>query len=125
VIDGPAGIGLTAIASVIGVSLAVVIAEPTISGLYDLRRTLDLLGRLNIKTAAVINKSDLNPGLASDIADHLSLRGVTLLGSIVYSDQVGQADASGKFAVDISGVSAVEEIKAAVGRTMTLAGSVS
>jgi MinD superfamily P-loop ATPase len=124
VIDGPAGIGSTAIASVVGVSLAVVIAEPTISGLADLRRAIDLLGRLNIRTAAVINKCDLNPGIASDITDYLNGMGVDILGSISHSDQVSRADALGEFAVDLSGVQAVEEIKSAVGRTMTLAGAV-
>jgi len=124
VIDGPAGIGSTAIASVIGVSLAVVIAEPTISGLADLRRAIDLLGRLNIRMAAVINKSDLNSQIASGITGYLNGMGVEILGSIAHSDQVSRADTLGEFAVDLQGVPAAEEIKAAVGRTIALAGAV-
>ncbi len=121
IIDGPAGIGATAIASVVGTALAVLVAEPTISGMYDLGRMVDLLERLGIKAVGVLNKSDLNPAIASDIAGYLGRRNVPLLGSIPYSDRVNEAISAGKFVVDVAGDPAVEEIKRVVTRTLEAA----
>jgi len=121
IIDGPAGIGAPAIASVIGTALAVLVAEPTISGLYDLGRVVDLLERLGIKVVGVVNKSDLNPDLASDIAGYLTRRGIQLLGSIPYSDRVNEAVSAGRFVVDVAGDPAVEEMKRVVARILDVA----
>ncbi len=122
IIDGPAGIGATAIASVIGTALAVLVAEPTISGIYDLGRMVDLLERLGIKAVGVVNQSDLNPEIASDIAGYLSRKWIPLLGSIPYSDRVNEAISAGKFVVDVAGDDpAVEEIKKVVARILEAA----
>jgi len=121
IIDGPAGIGAPAIASLVDTDLAVLVAEPTISGIYDLGRVVELLEQLGIKAVAVVNKSDLNSELATDIAGYLSGRGIPLLGSIPYSDRVNEAVSAGKFVVDVTGDPAVEEIKRVVARILEAA----
>ena len=45
-IDGPPGIGCPVIASLTGVNLAAIVIEPTLSGIHDLERILDLIHHL-------------------------------------------------------------------------------
>jgi MinD superfamily P-loop ATPase len=65
--DGSPGIGCPVISSLSGVQLAVVVTEPTPSGLHDMGRITDLCGHFKIPVAAIINKCDLNPGIADRI----------------------------------------------------------
>ncbi len=58
--DGAPGIGCPVISSLSGVSLAVVVTEPTVSGRHDLVRVADLCAHFRIPVAVFINKFDLN-----------------------------------------------------------------
>lgn len=60
IIDGPPGIGCPVIASVTGTSHAVIVTEPTGSGIHDMKRILQLTTHFGIKTGVVVNKSDIN-----------------------------------------------------------------
>lgn len=111
IIDGPAGIGSPVIATIIGVSLAVVITEPSVSGMYDLRRVLDLTKHLGIRTAAIINKHDINSRVAIEIEDYLATLDTVLLGKIPFSSGVSEAIAGGRFAIDAPDDPAAEETK--------------
>ncbi len=66
-IDGPPGIGCPVIASLTGASLALIVAEPTQSGWHDMKRMNDLLNKMQIPSVILLNKANLNPGLATDI----------------------------------------------------------
>ncbi|MEA3448391.1 MAG: ATP-binding protein [Bacteroidota bacterium] len=65
--DGPPGIGCPVIASLTGASLAVIVTEPTQSGWHDMKRMNDLLNKMQIPAVILLNKANLNPGLAADI----------------------------------------------------------
>ena len=65
--DGPPGIGCPVISAVSGVHLAVIVTEPTPSGLHDLERILSLCDHFAIPVAVVINKSDLNVDMTRKI----------------------------------------------------------
>ena len=60
VIDGPPGIGCAVISSITGVDHVLIVTEPTISGLHDMKRTLELVSKFNLKPWVLINKFDLN-----------------------------------------------------------------
>ena len=111
IIDGPAGLGAPLITAIMGIALAVVVTEPTLSGIHDLRRLVELTGELRIKTAVVINKCDLNPGVAVEIEEYLARAEVPLLGRIPYSTEVNKATAGGKLLVEVADDPAAEEIK--------------
>ncbi len=89
--DGPPGTGCPAIASLTGSHLALLVIEPTRSGLHDAGRILELIEKFNIEAAAVINKYDLHPGLSDEIEAFLSARAVTLLGKIPFDEAVTEA----------------------------------
>lgn len=66
-LDGPPGLGCPVHATLTGVDLAVVITEPTPSGVHDLERALDLLQTFKIRARVVINKADLSPEQSGEI----------------------------------------------------------
>lgn len=82
--DGTPGIGCPVISSLSGVSLALVVTEPTPSGRHDLERVLELCGHFRVPAAVLINKADLNPALADEIDALCQRLGVTCLGRLCF-----------------------------------------
>jgi MinD superfamily P-loop ATPase len=124
VIDGPPGIGCPVIASVAGANLAVVVTEPTLSGIHDLERVLELTGHFGVKTGVVINKFDLNSDIVRKMEQLLESKEVPLLGKIRFDTTINRAIAEGRTVVEHSEGEAAREISAAAGKTMELAGRV-
>ncbi len=60
IIDGPPGTGCPVIASLANVNLALIVAEPTVSGIHDMQRIIRLTEHFGIKAVAMINKYDIN-----------------------------------------------------------------
>ena len=54
--DGPPGIGCPVIASISGIDLALIITEPTVAGIHDFKRLLELIRHFKVKTLVCINK---------------------------------------------------------------------
>ncbi|MGE4379131.1 MAG: 4Fe-4S binding protein, partial [Candidatus Izemoplasmatales bacterium] len=63
IIDGPPGIGCPVIASMSGVDMILLVAEPSVSGISDLKRIIKTANSFHIKIAICINKFDLNKKL--------------------------------------------------------------
>jgi len=90
-IDGAPGTGCPVIASISGAQYAVVVTEPTVSGLHDFERILDLTRHFGIQTGVIINKCDLNNDMTERISAAASLAAVALLGVIPYDQQFTEA----------------------------------
>ncbi|RLG29665.1 (4Fe-4S)-binding protein [Methanosarcinales archaeon] len=90
-IDGSPGIGCPVIASLTGVDLALVITEPTMSGLHDLERILDVTRHFGIASVVCINKYDINEANSSRITEFCQERGVTIVRNIPYDPVVTEA----------------------------------
>lgn len=88
VIDGPPGIGCPVIASIADTDLAVVVTEPTVSGIHDMLRIIDTTGHFQIPVKVVINKYDLNPENAQKISDICESRNIEIVGRIPFSAEV-------------------------------------
>jgi MinD superfamily P-loop ATPase len=110
-IDGPPGIGCPVIASIAGADLAVIVTEPTLSGLHDLKRILGLTRHFELRTAVVINKHDLNTEMCSQIEGFIEKEGIPLAGRIRFDEEVGKAIAAGKTVVEYSDSEAAGEIR--------------
>lgn len=78
--DGAPGIGCPVISSMAGTDLAVVVTEPTPSGLHDLKRVAELCDGFRTKVAVLVNKWDVNPDMTGEIESWCSDRGYTLVG---------------------------------------------
>jgi MinD superfamily P-loop ATPase len=94
--DGPPGIGCTVIASLTGASYIIFVTEPTVSGVHDLKRVMELSNHFKLPGGVVINKGDLNPAYAEEIETLCMERGFALLGSIPYEPLVSQAQRQAK-----------------------------
>jgi MinD superfamily P-loop ATPase len=105
-IDGSPGIGCPVIASLSGVDLALVVTEPTISGVHDLERILGLIEHFQIKAAVCINKYDLNSDVSRRIEDMCEENRVELAGKLPFDQAVVEAMVLGKPVVQLGGPAA-------------------
>jgi MinD superfamily P-loop ATPase len=87
-VDGPPGIGCPVISAITGTDLALIVAEPTVSGEHDLERVLGVARHFDVPAAVVINKADLNPGRAAAIESYCGERDVAVLARIPYDPVV-------------------------------------
>lgn len=94
--DGPPGIGCPVIAATAGVQFALLVTEPTISGLHDLERILDTVTHFGVAAAVIVNKWDLNPERAAEIGEFCRERGLSLIGRIPYDEVVTRAMVGGQ-----------------------------
>ncbi len=91
VIDGPPGIGCPVIAAITGVDLVLVISEPTLSGLHDLKRVVETANHFNIPSLVCINKYDINKEITEKIIEAGSQLGAETVAKIPYSRNVVEA----------------------------------
>jgi len=101
--DGPPGIGCPAIASITGVNLALLVAEPTASGLHDLRRALNLVRHFKgVKPFVAVNMWDINPEVSGEILAFCEREGLTVAGKIPFDRVVAEASANRRPVVEFA-----------------------
>lgn len=91
IIDGPPGIGCPVISSITGVDEVVVVTEPSLSALNDLKRTIEITTKFHLKTWVIINKYDLNPDITNQIKLYCTEKQVEIAGTIAFDPLVVQA----------------------------------
>lgn len=98
--DGVPGIGCPVIASIGGADLVLAVVEPSISGLHDFQRVVELTAHFSVATLACINKFDIDHGLTTQIEEYATGAGVTLVGRIPYDTAVVAAQMQGQSVVE-------------------------
>lgn len=83
--DGSPGIGCPVISSLSGADFVVIVTEPTVSGIHDMKRVIELVKKFGIRASCIINKYDLNPEITSDIIRFIEAESIIHLGNIPYS----------------------------------------
>ncbi|HUU74542.1 MAG TPA: ATP-binding protein [Methanoregulaceae archaeon] len=86
--DGPPGIGCPTISAVSGMDAAVIVTEPSVSGLHDLKRLVNMARGFNIRLYLVINRYDLEPGMSEKIEEYARAESIPLLGRIPFDPAV-------------------------------------
>lgn len=94
-VDGPPGIGCPVISALSGADVAVIVAEPTASGVSDFRRIAALIEGFRITGSLVVNKWDINAEMTATLEREAKERGVTCAGRIPYDDDLARAMAQG------------------------------
>lgn len=89
--DGPPGIGCPVIASLSGASLALLVTEPTLSGIHDLERVLALCRHFGIPPVVCINKYDINEENSYRIEDYCHKEGVEVAAKVPFDNVVTEA----------------------------------
>jgi MinD superfamily P-loop ATPase len=95
IVDGPPGIGCPVIAASAGADLALLVVEPTVSGIHDLERILATTNHFGLPALVCINKADINPSRADEIAAFCAAQGITLVGQVPYDTIVTEAMVQG------------------------------
>lgn len=90
-IDGPPGTGCPVMAAITGTDLILVLSEPTVSGLHDLKRAVELTSHFKIPTVACINRYDINESKSLEIEAFCREAGIPLLACLPYTDITTQA----------------------------------
>ncbi len=88
IVDGAPGVGCPVISSITGVDHVVVVTEPTMSGLHDMKRAAELVRHFNIPISLVINKWDIHPGMTAEIEEFAKSGNISLAGKIPYDRAV-------------------------------------
>ena len=100
IIDGPPGIGCPVISSLSGADFAVLVTEPSVAGLHDLKRIYDLLKHFKIRAACIINKSDLNIHVTREIEEFLKVENIIHLANIPYDESFTESMIYGKTIIE-------------------------
>ena len=111
IIDGAPGVGCPVIASIGGADCVLIVTEPTLSGVHDMKRVVELANHFNIKTAACVNKFDLNPQITEQIETYCVANGVDFMGKIHFDHVVTKAMVQKKSVVEYSDGVVAREIK--------------
>jgi len=111
VIDGPPGIGCPVIASLSGVDLALVVAEPTISGIHDMDRVVQVTRHFGVKAACVLNKFDLNIRISAEVENWCQANYIPVVARIPFSEAVIKAVVNGKPMTEVKEAGISEEMK--------------
>ena len=111
IIDGPPGTGCTVIAALTGVDLVLVVIEPSLSGIHDAKRVIDVARHFKIPSLVCINKYDVNEENTQHILDFCEAEGIEVVGKIAYDDTATRAMMAGKTVVEFSDGELSQSIK--------------
>lgn len=110
IIDGPPGIGCPVIASLSGADCALIVTEPTISGLHDAERVMGVIGHFGISAKLLVNKYDLNKDMARKIEEFSEEHGIAVIGRIAFDASVAKSLVARKPLTEYAGCAAADEI---------------
>ncbi len=109
--DGPPGIGCPVISSLSGASLALLVTEPTLSGMHDLERVLGVCRHFGVLALVCINKYDINEDNTRQIENSCSAQGVEVAARIPFDNVVTEALVRGVPVVEYSDGRVSQEIE--------------
>ncbi|HCP60493.1 MAG TPA: (4Fe-4S)-binding protein [Dehalococcoidia bacterium] len=109
--DGPPGIGCPVISSLSGANLALLVTEPTLSGIHDLERVRGVCHHFGIPALVCINKYDLNEDNTHQIENYCLNQGVEVAARVPFDNAVTEAIVRGLPVVEYSPGRATQEIE--------------
>jgi MinD superfamily P-loop ATPase len=83
------------------VDLVLIVTEPSVSGISDMRRIVETAKNFRTKTAVCINKYDTNLEKAKKIKDFCREQGLAFVGRIPYDPKAVQAVNDGRTIAEI------------------------
>jgi MinD superfamily P-loop ATPase len=89
--DGPPGIGCPVISSLSGVDLALLVTEPTLSGIHDLERVVGVCRHFGVPAVVCINKYDINEENTRKIEDYCRGGDIQVASRIPFDNAVTEA----------------------------------
>ena len=119
--DGPPGIGCPVISSLSGANVALLVTEPTLSGIHDLERVLGVCRHFGVPALVCINKHDINEDNTRQIEGYCQNQGVEVAARIPFDNVVTEALVHGLPVVEYAQGKVTHEIESLWQRiTLTL-----
>jgi len=119
IIDGSPGIGCPVIASLSGVNMVLIVAEPSLSGISDMERIINTAAKFGVKIAVCTNKFDTNIKNTERIEEYCKRQELSYVGRIPFDSDAVKVINNGKSIVDIDCTSGTA-VKAVFNKTMDL-----
>ena len=119
IIDGSPGIGCPVIASLSGVDMVLIVAEPSISGISDMERIIGTAAKFRTEIAVCINKYDTNIEHTERIEELCKELELPFVGRIPFDADAVKAINNGQSIVEIDCASGTA-VRAVYDKTMQL-----
>ena len=120
--DGPPGVGCPVIASIGGADAVLIVTEPSVSGVHDMERVVQLAEHFRVPAMVCINKFDINIETSVEIERFSINKGLTFLGRIPFDSIFTQAMVQGQtiyeYNSDSNAGRAVRQIWEKIGKTL-------
>ena len=100
IVDGSPGIGCPVVSSLSGANLVVLVTEPSVSGIHDVKRVYELVKKFGIKAGCIINKADINQEKVNEIYTFLKDEDIQLISEIPYDENFTKAMTMGKTIIE-------------------------
>ncbi len=110
-VDGSPGVGCPVVSSLSGAAFVVLVTEPSVSGLHDLRRVYELVHKFNIKAGCIINKSDINKEMTKQIEQFLNEENILHIANLPYDETFTKAMTNGQTIVEYAENDLAEKIR--------------
>jgi MinD superfamily P-loop ATPase len=120
--DGPPGIGCPVISALSGTDTAIIVTEPTPSGLHDLERTVELCRHFSIPTAVIINKRNLAQKISDTIFKYCRKSDIPVVASLPHDLVFTEAMVHGQTVTEYSDDTLTDALKEAWQEILNLAG---
>jgi MinD superfamily P-loop ATPase len=120
--DGPPGIGCPVIASLAGAFAALIVTEPTLSGVHDMERVLAVCGHFGVSALVCINRCDLDEENTQKIEKYCQNKSVPIVGKVPFDKVVTEAMVKGLSVVEYSDGTVSQEMKKIWEEILRLAG---
>jgi len=103
IIDGPPGVGCPTIAALGNSDCVIVVTEPSLTGLHDAKRVVELAKHFNLPVKFIINKYDLNQAMTEEIEKYCDINKIDVIGKIIFDESVVQSIIDGRTIMDQPG----------------------
>ena len=110
-IDGAPGTGCPVIASLTGADYVLIVTEPTVSGIHDMERILQVARHFSVPSGIVVNKYDLNLEMTERVKALSQKSDSEFIGVIPYDEKVTEAQIKGLSVVEYTESSTTKSIK--------------
>lgn len=109
--DGPPGIGCPVISSLSGANLALLVTEPTLSGIHDLERVIGVCRHFGVPVLVCVNKYDLNEDNAHAIERYCGEEGIEVAVKIPFDNVMTEAIVEGLPVVEYADGKVAQQIR--------------
>lgn len=96
IVDGSPGIGCPVVAALTNASLVIIVVEPTLTAIHDMKRVVELARFINLQPAIIINKSTINKDQRNHIREYCEKDQIPILGELPYEMEFYHAMVNGK-----------------------------